>query len=142
VSWALLLKKPSVQAGRRVFIKLGADWCGACRRMDRETFTEPRLIESLNRCTIPVRIDVDEQPELSGLLQVESIPTISTWKQLLGVVEQKQKYEPAAGGGVSLRRNLRDLLAPAPLSARGVRDSPREKCRTASLSHEAQGEAV
>ncbi|MFQ6616736.1 MAG: thioredoxin family protein, partial [Fidelibacterota bacterium] len=49
---------------RVVMAKFHADWCQWCRKMDRETFSDPGIRESLEGF-IPLRIDVDEREGLA-----------------------------------------------------------------------------
>jgi thiol:disulfide interchange protein len=52
-----------------------AKWCIPCRRMENEVFTNPKLAERLKRVVF-VRIDTDEEPELSEKLGVVGLPDI------------------------------------------------------------------
>jgi len=49
---------------KHVFIDFTAKWCGWCKKMDRETFSKPEIIEMVNTNFIPVKVDGDSKREL------------------------------------------------------------------------------
>lgn len=49
---------------KHVFIDFTAKWCGWCKKMDRETFTRPEVIEMINENFIPIKVDGDSKREL------------------------------------------------------------------------------
>ncbi|MFY0627846.1 MAG: thioredoxin family protein [Reichenbachiella sp.] len=44
-----------------IFIEFTADWCGWCKKMDRTTFMDERVIKSLNQEFYPVKLDFDSK---------------------------------------------------------------------------------
>ncbi len=42
-----------------LFVEFGATWCAPCVKMEQETFTDSRIINTLNSKFIVVKIDVD-----------------------------------------------------------------------------------
>jgi len=67
--------KLSREQKKPLLIDFSADWCGPCRLMEKETFPSPAVQELLRR-VIPVRLDIDRDPPLARVYQVESIPRI------------------------------------------------------------------
>lgn len=57
------LKKAKAE-NKHVFIDFTAKWCGWCKKMDRETFHEPEVIDLINQSFVPVRVDGDSPHEL------------------------------------------------------------------------------
>lgn len=49
---------------KHVFINFTAAWCGFCKKMDRETFSKPEVIEMINTYFVPVEVDGDSKNEL------------------------------------------------------------------------------
>lgn len=41
------------------FVDFYTDWCGWCKRMDRETFTDPTVAKILNTYYIPTKFDAE-----------------------------------------------------------------------------------
>jgi thioredoxin:protein disulfide reductase len=57
--------------GRPYLIDFGADWCAACKELEHETFTDPRVVAESRRFTV-IRIDLSprvETPEKWALLR-------------------------------------------------------------------------
>lgn len=44
---------------RPIFIDTYTDWCGWCRKMDNETFTDPVIADLLNRKFYPVKFNAE-----------------------------------------------------------------------------------
>ena len=62
---------------KKVFLHFYAQWCSACKTMDKITFKDPAVVASLNKDFIPIRVDVDLQKQTSDLYRVQLLP--DTW---------------------------------------------------------------
>ncbi len=62
---------------KKVFVNFFADWCGYCAKMDKETFTNPKIISFLNKNFIPVKVNYDRDNQIASRYQVHGLP--STW---------------------------------------------------------------
>jgi thioredoxin-like negative regulator of GroEL len=86
------------ESGRPVLVEVWANWCEPCKRMDREVWTEARVIEGANKF---VQISVDasrrDQTNLGGIVlgktgvhMVKALPTVMVldpWGETLAVWE-------------------------------------------------------
>jgi thiol:disulfide interchange protein len=54
--------------GKPMVIFFFASWCGYCKRMDRTTWKDPAVIETLSEKAIAVRIDGEETAERNGFI--------------------------------------------------------------------------
>jgi len=63
MSYDVGLKKAKTE-GKHIFIDFTAKWCGWCKKMDKETFSRPEVVEMLNKNFIPVRVHGDSKREL------------------------------------------------------------------------------
>ena len=52
-----------------------ATWCPPCKMLDKETYTDPAVIEETKKW-IMVRIDVDRNRSLAQQYRISSIPTL------------------------------------------------------------------
>jgi thiol:disulfide interchange protein len=53
------------QENRLLLVDLAAEWCQFCKKMDRSTWPDPKVLESIDKYYIPVRIQDEDQPELA-----------------------------------------------------------------------------
>lgn len=62
------------QSGQLVLMKFTADWCGYCKKMERETFTRPAVASIVNQKFVPVLVDADRHKQLVRHLKIDSLP--------------------------------------------------------------------
>ena len=81
-------RRHTAAADRPVLVEFWAPWCSYCRRL------APAL-EELSQQVKVVKVDVDENPQLAMAFQVESIPTVISFrdgravKKSVGVVPKE-----------------------------------------------------
>lgn len=63
--------------GKPVLLALTATWCHWCHVMDRTTYSEPRVIDVVNTWFIPVRVDVDQRPDLAARYNQGGYPSVA-----------------------------------------------------------------
>lgn len=64
------------KSNKTIFIDFYADWCSYCREMDEEAFTDPQVVEKLTQNYVLLKVDVDENPDLSSKYTAYSLPTM------------------------------------------------------------------
>ncbi len=70
------LDQALLTAGSRlVMVDFCTDWCGWCKKLQSETFTDPAVVERAKQ-VICVRIDGDKRKDLTGRYNVEGYPTV------------------------------------------------------------------
>ena len=64
------------QSNRKpLLLEFSTDWCGYCKKMDRETFSDVNVARHVESCFVPVKIDGESHRELADRLAVRSFPT-------------------------------------------------------------------
>lgn len=49
---------------RKIFIDVYTDWCGWCKVMDKNTFSEPKIAKILNENFYPVKFDAEQKEDV------------------------------------------------------------------------------
>ncbi len=72
--------KANASDGRILLVKVTAEWCPPCQMMNRETFTDQKVIDWINAHGSAIQLDTDENPQLASELGVTSIPTMIVYR--------------------------------------------------------------
>jgi uncharacterized protein YyaL (SSP411 family) len=62
---------------KQVLLTLGATWCHWCHVMDETSYSDERVIELVNSRFIPVRVDVDQRPDISLRYNQGGFPSVA-----------------------------------------------------------------
>ncbi len=79
IAWAGDLKGGLAEAkktGRPVLVDFGAEWCGACKKLDAAAFRNPGVIGRVATGFVAVRVDCDRDAALATRFDVTSLPTL------------------------------------------------------------------
>jgi len=70
--------KASKKQGKPVFIDAYTDWCGWCKKLDKSTFADARVIETLNSKFIVIKMNMEEGegPEVAQKYGINGYPTL------------------------------------------------------------------
>lgn len=77
IQWARDLdtaQKSAREQQKPVLLHFGASWCRPCQEVESFVFRSPTVIREMNATVIPVKVDVDQNPDLAKHYQVGSIP--------------------------------------------------------------------
>lgn len=63
------------EAGSSALVDFHAGWCGWCKAMDKDVFTDPRVVEALAGY-VCIKVDVDREPQVAMAHRVASLPRL------------------------------------------------------------------
>lgn len=58
-----------------VLLSITATWCQSCHEMERTTYADPFVATFINKRFVPIRVDVDERPDVSERYSLGGWPT-------------------------------------------------------------------
>ena len=68
------------QTGKPMILKFTADWCGPCRMLSRDVFSDPQVGEFIRGAFVPVIVDVTDRhgagQSIANQFQVDALPTL------------------------------------------------------------------
>ena len=62
------------EKNKKIYINFHADWCGYCRKMEKETFVDKKVIALLNDKFIAVSVNSDKETQLAKKYNVRGLP--------------------------------------------------------------------
>lgn len=63
------------EEGKPILLSIGAVWCHWCHVMDRTSYSDPGIAETINSEYIPVRVDTDRRPDVNARYNMGGWPT-------------------------------------------------------------------
>jgi thioredoxin-like negative regulator of GroEL len=70
-----MAKAEASREGKPLVVYFTADWCPPCQEMKRSTWSSPKVAAAMQDY-IPVKIDVDDQPDVARQFRIKSIPQV------------------------------------------------------------------
>lgn len=62
------------EEGKTAMLYFHAAWCQYCTLMEENTFTDPTVVELINRHFIAIKVDVDAQQKIAAQFGVRGLP--------------------------------------------------------------------
>ena len=69
-------RKEAQEKGRPLLVVIGTDECFYCRKLEKNTFTDPVVAAQLVGDFVPLKIDANREPTLAKALKVQVYPTM------------------------------------------------------------------
>lgn len=68
-------KKLAIATNKFILVDFWATWCGPCKRMDAESWSDSEVIKVMNNY-VPLKIDIDRERTLANKYGIRSIPDV------------------------------------------------------------------
>lgn len=88
--------KKSAETGKPILIDFTAEWCGWCKKLDEDTYTDGWVRQEAERF-IPLRVDVDKDQAFAQKFQISGMPTIVFTDSNFKELHRFEGYKPAPG---------------------------------------------
>ncbi len=99
--------KMAQATGQPMLLVFSGKRCSWCRKLERETLADSKVVDLVNGKFIPLHIDVDEHPEISEALEVEGLPTTVVLTPDGEVLASASGFQPAS----KYQKTLKTALA-------------------------------
>ena len=90
--------KLAAKTHKPILIDFGAEWCGPCKKMLKETYTDPSIV-SRAEGFIPVYVDIDKQPKIAEKYNIPAVPTVIFLNSKGKEIGRNQGFKDAAKFG-------------------------------------------
>jgi thiol-disulfide isomerase/thioredoxin len=113
--------KEAAKTGKIVLVDFYTTWCGPCKLLDKNTWTDAAVIQLLEQKTVALRIDAEKEVALSKRYKIASYPSVLLIKpdgseidRLVGYRDPKAflaDFNDALGGKDAVSRAREKLAA-------------------------------
>jgi thiol-disulfide isomerase/thioredoxin/YHS domain-containing protein len=106
----------AAQTNRLVVVHFWADWCSSCLKMQRTTFNQPGLAQTIEAQFVPVKLNYDENNDVAAHYGVQRLPTdlvLTPQGQLVGRFEGALSAQAYAAQLTSIAQKVRGPADPA-----------------------------
>ncbi|GAB3226026.1 thioredoxin family protein [Algoriphagus aestuariicola] len=96
------------QSPKMLIVDVYTDWCGWCKKMDKETFTDPKVIEHINKNFYAVKLNAEDtkrtfefmgkkynEAQMAAAMRVRSYPNFVVIEPKLQNIAQLPGYRTA-----------------------------------------------
>ena len=97
VSWSPNVEsalRTANDTNRLVLMKFTAEWCGPCKRFERETFARPAVAQYVNKNFVPVLVDIDKRKDLAKHLKVTRVPAVLIVSPEMIILSRTTGFQP------------------------------------------------
>jgi thiol:disulfide interchange protein len=98
IQWTDNLEKGLAQAKKEnkpALIDFYADWCGWCERLDKDTYTDPKVID-LSKRFVMIKVNTEGERRATVKYGVRSLPTIVITNAAGREIGRVTGYRPAS----------------------------------------------
>lgn len=109
IGWATDLgaaQRQATQEGKLLLLHFQSKDCAPCQTLESTVFADEAVVAAVNQKYVPVRVDVDELPELAAQFQVKSWPT-----DVIVTTEGQQLYRGVSPAKPNVYRTQLEMIA-------------------------------
>lgn len=103
----------SAQSGTPMLVYFTADYCGYCKKLDRDVWSQSAVITQVSEKFIPVKINASQDSKTPGARKITGYPTILVLSPEGKEVDRIVGYSNASGIQSKLNAALGKLPKPA-----------------------------
>ena len=107
-------RREAEEKQRPIVMVCGSSNCFWCNKLEASTLRDPDIVKQLNEQFIPIKIEVQSEPELFQSLQIQRYPTIVFGAPDGRILEWQVGYAEADSLGQQLNRTLRNSAPSTP----------------------------
>ena len=96
VTWHKTLDEALAEAKKNhslVLVDAYAEWCGWCKKLDKETLSDPDVQKKLKDFVL-LKLDTEENPDLAARFGIQGLPTTLVLDENGKVVEEQAGFMP------------------------------------------------
>ena len=110
--WSAAVFEEARTSNKLVLLDLFAPWCHWCHVMDETTYSDPKVIRAVVDNFVPVRVDIDQRPDITDRYNWFVAPTLlgADARPALGDLGVRHLAQAPELGSPRLRRLGRDWL--------------------------------
>lgn len=122
ITWKYNLQdalKAAKSQGKPVMIDFYTDWCDWCKKLDSDTYSDPK-VNAASAKFICVKINADKEPAITGKYGVSGYPTIIFLDSNGSVLQKIPGFLPPAG----FLQNMNKILSTMPKPTAKIDEKP------------------
>ncbi|GMQ27380.1 thioredoxin family protein [Algoriphagus confluentis] len=117
----------NAQNPKMILVDVYTDWCGWCKKMDKETFTDSKVVEYINSNFYAVKLNAEDtkrtfefmgktynEAQMAAAMRVRSYPNFVIIEPKLQNIAQMPGYRPAPEFLTSLDELIEKAFKPKP----------------------------
>lgn len=88
--------KEAAEKGQPLLVEFTATWCGACQKMQKQTFGDPKVVTFVQSGFVPLAIDADRHSDLVRGFRIEAFPTTIVVSPELKILKRFSGYQSSS----------------------------------------------
>lgn len=97
ISWGAdfaVAEEAAKKEKKPLFVDFEAEWCGFCKKLDRETYTDERVIRLFREKLVAVKVDFDKEVKLRERFGVSALPTLFLVSPTGSILQRLEGFRP------------------------------------------------